>query len=401
MKSSKKHTNEPKKIGFFMAPLLTVGAGAGKYFIEVAEDFAKRGVEVEVVTLDEDFFLVLGRLLRLFYRFDFKGEVTDIKQEKSSAIKKMLGGARWKKVSLKNLGKTLKKYDVVYSKNEILELGILKSLGYANLPPVIVGVHTPISYPVAKTFHERLHNFLYVGPIYGWLLAGCRLVHLSNSFTKKLVDTTYDVVTKFVYYPFSVGDMLKQAKKTKSAFRRKRSKIHFVFLARMTQQKGVESLVRILDALSGHEKIANKIEVSLFGNGNLDYMVRELAERRSYVTYYGYVAHEKVPHILSKNDFLITTAKWETLPFNVLEPQSMGLPVIAFDIPGPNDIIKNGKTGFLVKTEEEFCAKMIEVVNNPKMFKSAVIKKHIKDTFGADKIYQKLFDMFLECIEND
>jgi glycosyltransferase involved in cell wall biosynthesis len=49
---------------------------------------------------------------------------------------------------------------------------------------------------------------------------------------------------------------------------------------------------------------------------------------------------------------LVLPSRWETLSYVCLEAQSCGVPVIATNIPGPNSIIKHGKTGFLIRPEE-------------------------------------------------
>jgi glycosyltransferase involved in cell wall biosynthesis len=78
----------------------------------------------------------------------------------------------------------------------------------------------------------------------------------------------------------------------------------------------------------------------------------------------------------------------------VLESLSCGLPVIAYSTKGPKDIINDGVCGYLVKTEEQMCEKIISYFGNPqqqKDFKKAAIKraknydvKGIVERFVAD-----------------
>jgi len=52
--------------------------------------------------------------------------------------------------------------------------------------------------------------------------------------------------------------------------------------------------------------------------------------------------------------------------------------VIAYKTKGPKDIIENGVCGYLVKTEEQICEKIIAYLDNPKQqkdFRKAAIKR--------------------------
>jgi glycosyltransferase involved in cell wall biosynthesis len=55
---------------------------------------------------------------------------------------------------------------------------------------------------------------------------------------------------------------------------------------------------------------------------------------------------------LSASDFLILPSRHEGLPNAVLEAMSVGLPVVAFDIPGVNELVLHEITGLLVKPFE-------------------------------------------------
>ena len=77
-----------------------------------------------------------------------------------------------------------------------------------------------------------------------------------------------------------------------------------------------------------------------------------------------------------------------------------GLPVVAFDIPGPRDIIEQNKTGFLVADEKEFVEKVIKILTTRNFFKSEIIKKVIKNKFNPKKIYKQLQGMLLDLNGN-
>ncbi|MFZ2188011.1 MAG: glycosyltransferase family 4 protein [Candidatus Moraniibacteriota bacterium] len=389
-----------RKIALFMLPLLTCGAGAEKYFINLAKNFNDRGIRADVITMDEAFYRKFIRALHIFVCGNFFGKIDSLRETERSVIDQM-GGAKWIKVSRRNLKKTLNSYDIIYSKNELVDLFLLKIIGYKKLPPVIVGVHTPILYPSTKTFLSKLHNFLYMGAVYRALLKGVKCVHLSNKFTKDLVDNAFNVKTELIYYPFSVSDIKERSLNNKYPDIFDSKKLNIAFVARLGEQKGVDDLAEIITKLSLEVGLIKNIKMNIFGSGDKEKedMIRDLAVRYSFVEYFGHIENKYIPNILSKSDLFISTAKWETLPFNVLEAQAMGLPVIAFDIPGPRDIIVNNVTGYLVKNNEEFLDKILEFKRDS--FKKENISKNIENKFEPSIIYEKILKMFKDCMFQD
>jgi len=63
------------------------------------------------------------------------------------------------------------------------------------------------------------------------------------------------------------------------------------------------------------------------------------------------VCRGRVPNVadyLAASDVLLSTASQEGLPKGVMEAMAAGLPVVAYDIRGCNDLVVDGETGFLV-----------------------------------------------------
>jgi len=384
-----------------MLPLLTQGGGAEKYFIELAENLSsRRKVKADVITMDEDFFKVFARLLylfrlKLFTRIDISG------REKEGEIKKRLGKASWLKSPWGKLKTILSQYNVIYAKNEIVDLLLLKLIGYRNLPPVVVGVHTPLFYPLGNSLYTKIHNFLYSSLLYHWLLKGVKLVHVSNSFTKEYVEKNFRIDTRLIYYPFDIETMKQEAASNKTNLSFDEGKINIAFVGRLSEQKGVDILIRLIKKIAVKGKIAGKINLNIFGSGGekFEQEIKELTGIYPWVRFFGHVEHRQIASILSKQNLLLSTSRWEVLPFNILEGQAMGLPVIAFDIAGPNDIIRNGETGFLTTNEAEMERRLVGFVRGQYSFNKLIIKKNIKNTFSPAVIYPKLYLMLIKAIK--
>ena len=77
----------------------------------------------------------------------------------------------------------------------------------------------------------------------------------------------------------------------------------------------------------------------------------------------GQINNNKLPEILSKADIFLYPSIHDGFPNVLVEAMACGLPVIAFDRYGP-EAIKDGHTGFIVKTEFEMLDKVKLLIND-------------------------------------
>ncbi len=59
-----------------------------------------------------------------------------------------------------------------------------------------------------------------------------------------------------------------------------------------------------------------------------------------------------VPAILSASDIFVLISDWEGLPYTIIEAMMAGLPVIASEVGGVGELVKDGETGFLVERKD-------------------------------------------------
>ena len=383
-----------------MVPPLNHGGGAEKYFIDLAKNLSSNNLVINVVTMDDNFIRVFSRFIQIYYYQNFFRKIIGNRREREETVIRNLGNSKWIKSSWKNLKKILNNYDIIYTKNELVDLFLLKCLNFNKLPPIIVGVHTPIFYPVTKSFYSKFHNFLYMGPVYRFLIKGTKLIHAPNKYTQYLFLNYFKVKTKLVYHPFSVNDSTNQIKKDESKLCFNKNIYNIAFVSRLSEQKGVDILLKIIERLSTVPNLTNKISINIFGSGDKNYeeILRNYENKYSFIRYYGHVENKYIPNILSKHSLFLSTSRWEVLPYNILEAQAVGLPVIAFDIPGPNDIVDNNKTGFLVNSEEEFVKKILFLIENRHYLKTQDVKMNIFNKFNPKTIYHQLSSMFNESL---
>ena len=90
-------------------------------------------------------------------------------------------------------------------------------------------------------------------------------------------------------------------------------------------------------------------QLIMLGDGLLlDSIQKAVLERgmRDTIAFRGRVSN--VANYLTASDVFLSTASQEGLPKGVMEAMAAGLPVVAYDIRGCNDLVVDGETGFLV-----------------------------------------------------
>jgi len=145
-----------------------------------------------------------------------------------------------------------------------------------------------------------------------------------------------------------------------------------LYAGRISKEKGVLELPRIYKTV---KKIHPDLALVVVGQGPAyEQLKNELPEGN----YLDWVTHERLPAIYSAADILVFPSKFDTFSCVVLESLSCGLPVIAYNTKGPKDIIDDGVCGYLVKTEEQMCEKIITYLADPqqqKSFRKAAVKR--------------------------
>lgn len=386
------------KIAFFNAMLLNHGGGSEKHFIVMANEMARRGHQVAIFNLSKKFYNTLSIFLTFYYRSNQIGNLRFSNKE----IKSFLKGVDWFIVkNLKDFKKKLKEFDVVYAKNEIVDLLVLKYVfGKEKLPSLIIGIHTPIFYPFNNSFQERFHNFMYLSFFYKYLLQIGSCFRVLNSDDKLLLEKFVSNKGKNIIKipnPIDVGFFkpikIKQEEDPRI--------FKILFVGRLNYQKGLDIFCKIINELSKLD-VFKEFRFIIAGSGDLKYLAEKVCRLFKNVIYLDHVSQKNLPSLYSSCDVLVAPSRYETMHWVSLEAQSCGLPVIVTDIPGPREIIIDGKTGFLIRLEvEEFINKIIFLKKlkkrDPKKFQNYRInaRQNIVEKFCYRIICDQLEELFL------
>ena len=174
-----------------------------------------------------------------------------------------------------------------------------------------------------------------------------------------------------------------------------------LFTGRLTEDKGVDSLMEIIQYVNEKLKLKN-IKFTIAGSGPLKDKVKAVAQKYKNVDYLGFVNPEVMPKIYRSANLFLIPSKMEGMPLSLLEAQSCGLPVVGSNIPGISDVVINGKTGCLVNVGDvkgfaEAVKKYYELWrDSPEEYynMNKAIREHIVRNYDWNIIIDRLEEMF-------
>ena len=160
--------------------------------------------------------------------------------------------------------------------------------------------------------------------------------------------------------------------------------------------------LRVLDAFNRLATNFNDIELLFVGSGPLETELQERA-RQSEFSSRVHVAgwHADIPGLMKAATLLVLASKWEGMPNVVLEAGAAGLPVVATNVEGVNEVIKNDDLGWLVGIEDTnslitgiSTALNDQLASDKSNFLQTIIQKEFTWDSVADR-YSRLFDSLL------
>jgi glycosyltransferase involved in cell wall biosynthesis len=200
------------------------------------------------------------------------------------------------------------------------------------------------------------------------------LQKMVSSMTKKSVNVIGNGSVNGVDTEFFKNTFAKEQKQKileKIGF----SKNHFVitFVGRIVKDKGINELVHVFSLLSQEYSHLRLLLIGDYKNESDPISVesKNMIEKNSRIKYLEF--QEDVREYLAVSNLFILPSYREGLPNVLIEAGSYGVPMIATDINGCNEVIENNVNGLLVKKKDLGAL-------------SGAIQKFVEDTSFYDRI---------------
>lgn len=154
-------------------------------------------------------------------------------------------------------------------------------------------------------------------------------------------------------------------------------------------KKGKENLFLIVARLADSQKnLCSALRIwKLFSQVNLDYkleiagygpdedMYKEYAKKLNLERVKFVGKTDKPQEYYKRAKFFLMTSRYEGFPMTIIEAMEYDcIPIVFSTFDAIYDVIESGENGFLIQPydEQNFCDKMLELVNNPKEYEAIV-----------------------------
>jgi len=172
------------------------------------------------------------------------------------------------------------------------------------------------------------------------------------------------------------------------------------YIGQMIPRKGLPDLISAFDSL--HQQNQN-LTLQLLGDGSQRSSLEAQAAAQASseaIEFLGFRTDRL--ELLSRFDLFVMTSSLEGIPRCIMEAMALGVPVVAYDIPGVDQLVKHGETGLLtplgdVNALVDCCH---QVLANPELARHMVVNARalIDDRFSAARMAQEYEALFVELI---
>lgn len=203
------------------------------------------------------------------------------------------------------------------------------------------------------------------------------LRNITYPFGRYLVVQTQNVVKHYPIYLRKQAVVIPNLVWIKSVLATSEAK-EICSYGRLVHQKGFDVLIRAFAGIADEYPDWNLV---IWGEGSEKENLKKLVKLLGLNNRVSFPGFGTVHDILNDASIFVLSSRYEGFPNTLLEAMAYGLPVISTDCPsGPNEIVKDGETGLLVKVDniQELQGALRKLIDDP------VIRKRMGEAASAD-----------------
>lgn len=189
-------------------------------------------------------------------------------------------------------------------------------------------------------------------------------------------------------------------------FRLPKPDVEIIFCAaRMAPEKGIEFLLQAFKIVI---EVNRNTRLRIAGDGSSKASLQATAVQLGIsdsVEFLGQLAEVEITNELCASDLFVLPSLAEGLPVSLMEAMAVGVPVVATNIAGVSELVKNGESGFLVPPTDVYtlAATILRVISDHKLRIQVAEcgRQTIVDHFDIDTESKKLGLVFKQVIGSE
>lgn len=340
--------------------------------------------------------IMLENLIFGLHNDDFEVSVVSLYNEQSAITKRLED----QNISLYYLGKkkgidirmiyrlyTLfikEKPDVVHTHRYAMQYAIPAAL-MAKVPVKIHTIHNIAKKEVGK-IQRKLHCFFY---------RYCSVIPVAISpIVKHSVMIEYNMASYQVPMIYNGIDTKKCIQKRE--YVAKNGKVTIIHIGRFTEQKNHKELIESFKLV--HDNKPDTV-LKLIGAGKLEQNIRKKVKELNLddcVEFLGLKSN--VYPYLYNADIFVLPSLWEGMPITLIEAMGTGLPIVATEVGGIPDMIRNNETGLLVDANRDQISEALLKLINTENLRERIGKAAIEASrqFSVEEMTNKYAKLYTE-----
>jgi len=244
---------------------------------------------------------------------------------------------------------------------------------------------------IVHTFHGVTDSYSSKLKLYLNVAAGRFLKHFTDSFIlvskgeMNLAERMGFIAKKKAHVVFNgiaTPDRIAQS-----------SDFKIISLSRFDYQKNMDLAYEIADSLKDED-----IEFVWVGNGDhWERLKKQSEQKKLRIHFVGF--SDKPMDYLANSSVYLSTSRFEGLPYALIEAASVGLPIVATDVVGNNEVVVHERNGFLFKNADEAC-RYLKSLKNDESLRTKMAeesKTFFKENFTVDHMIKSLCRIYENC----
>lgn len=170
----------------------------------------------------------------------------------------------------------------------------------------------------------------------------------------------------------------------------------------LLKRKGIQFLIKAMPNIIREIK---NVKLEIVGDGPLKKELMKLAKNmflEEYITFRGYIPRSELQKIYADCDVYVQPSLSEAFPSAVREAMAIGRPVVVTRVGYAEEVIKNGKNGYLVPpgNSEALSQAIIRLLTNEKLRieMGMKAKRYVENKLSWDSAIKQWYEVYKEAV---